>query len=430
MNLEPSRQALQSDPALPQDLYRATLTVEPSLGIHARLAAQIVHESNRFPSAQITICFGEKMASCSSINALLLLSVKHSDELTVCAQGPSAQEAVAAVSHLLTKEEDGLGASQQLSQEEQRQRVLGILADIRRHSQGQFMFRHQVVNQALGVLVSIASEWPEAIHLIQTHFQSAQSDERLVLGDLLSKIEPSVRQSAISPEALPLLFMRLDADISASSNRLALFGALHAADALTFASAPYYQERQGSLTSKLGGFFYSGPTGMYSGMHAMELMAYQSSYDCQAGLLRKAGFVEIENANNGGDSGRPDTTWKLEMPLALDGRARLNSLTPARAWLRGTLAEPCASVGGFLRLDPPLEPERFLQLKYGEQLLTPAQRDSYPEVLLQEYRLVLSILATGIEHHKPLVLPKEIRRTFEQRCGVSSHTLCLGDILS
>lgn len=69
-------------------------------GLHARPAALFVQTANRFQSAVSVKCKG-KQGNAKSIISLLALGAKQGDEVVISADGPDANEAVAALVELV-----------------------------------------------------------------------------------------------------------------------------------------------------------------------------------------------------------------------------------------------------------------------------------------------------------------------------------------
>jgi phosphotransferase system HPr (HPr) family protein len=72
------------------------LTVLDPAGLHARPAAQFVRTASRFAS-RITIQVGDRTADVKSLTALLGLTVRPEGQITLVADGPDADAAVAAL---------------------------------------------------------------------------------------------------------------------------------------------------------------------------------------------------------------------------------------------------------------------------------------------------------------------------------------------
>ena len=71
------------------------LVIDPS-GLHARPAARFVQAASRF-SSRIVIRENGREADAKSLIALLGLTIRPSTEITLAADGPDADEAVAAL---------------------------------------------------------------------------------------------------------------------------------------------------------------------------------------------------------------------------------------------------------------------------------------------------------------------------------------------
>jgi phosphocarrier protein FPr len=72
------------------------LTVIDPTGLHARPAAQFVRTASRFES-RITIRSGERTADAKSLIALLGLTIRPQSQVTLAADGPDADAALAAL---------------------------------------------------------------------------------------------------------------------------------------------------------------------------------------------------------------------------------------------------------------------------------------------------------------------------------------------
>lgn len=75
------------------------LAITNAVGLHARPASLFVQEASRFES-DITVLNGEESADAKSILDLLLLGVNQGCEITVRAEGPDADQALAALTGL------------------------------------------------------------------------------------------------------------------------------------------------------------------------------------------------------------------------------------------------------------------------------------------------------------------------------------------
>ncbi len=81
-----------------------TVVITSSQGLHARPAAELVEAMKGFDSS-VKIQVGEKTADTKSIMSVLALGAKTGSEATVEADGPQADEAMAAAVAILTAEE-------------------------------------------------------------------------------------------------------------------------------------------------------------------------------------------------------------------------------------------------------------------------------------------------------------------------------------
>ena len=77
------------------------LTVIDPSGLHARPAARFVQAASRF-SCHISIRHDGREADAKSLIALLGLTIRPSTEITLTADGPDADEALAALAAELT----------------------------------------------------------------------------------------------------------------------------------------------------------------------------------------------------------------------------------------------------------------------------------------------------------------------------------------
>jgi phosphocarrier protein HPr len=82
-----------------------TTTVVNALGLHARAAARFVHLAARFES-QVRVARDTKVMDGKSIMGILLLAAARGTVLTISADGPDEQAAVAALVDLV---ESGFG---------------------------------------------------------------------------------------------------------------------------------------------------------------------------------------------------------------------------------------------------------------------------------------------------------------------------------
>ena len=76
------------------------VTITNSLGLHARAAARFVHTASAY-SARIRVARGEREMDGKSIMGLLLLAASRGSAITITADGPDEQAAVAALCALI-----------------------------------------------------------------------------------------------------------------------------------------------------------------------------------------------------------------------------------------------------------------------------------------------------------------------------------------
>ena len=72
------------------------LTVIDPAGLHARPAAKVVQVASRFQS-RIVLRSGERLVDVKSLIALLGLTIRPLTEITLTAEGPDADDALAAL---------------------------------------------------------------------------------------------------------------------------------------------------------------------------------------------------------------------------------------------------------------------------------------------------------------------------------------------
>ena len=82
-----------------------TVTVSNALGLHARAAARFVHAATAF-SSQISVTRDGRTVDGKSIMGILLLAAPRGTTLTIAADGPDEEAALAALTALV---EGGLG---------------------------------------------------------------------------------------------------------------------------------------------------------------------------------------------------------------------------------------------------------------------------------------------------------------------------------
>lgn len=74
--------------------------VVDSLGLHARLAAQVVYLASRF-SSSVSLAFNGRKADARNVLAVMLLAASVGSTISIEASGPDEAEAVAALSSLI-----------------------------------------------------------------------------------------------------------------------------------------------------------------------------------------------------------------------------------------------------------------------------------------------------------------------------------------
>lgn len=78
-------------------MQQFTYVIKDPLGIHARPAGLLVKLVKPFDDTVITISKGDKAVKATQLMKLMSLAVKNGDEVTVTAEGPAEEEAIAAV---------------------------------------------------------------------------------------------------------------------------------------------------------------------------------------------------------------------------------------------------------------------------------------------------------------------------------------------
>lgn len=80
-----------------------TYTITDPVGIHARPAGLLVKAAKAFADTQITLTKGEKSAKATQLMKLMALGVKGGEEVTVTAEGPQEEAALAAMQEFFQK---------------------------------------------------------------------------------------------------------------------------------------------------------------------------------------------------------------------------------------------------------------------------------------------------------------------------------------
>lgn len=74
-----------------------TYDVTDPLGLHARPAGMLTKKAKEYPDTTITITKGAKTVKAAQLMMLMNLAVKNGDQVTVQAEGPQEEAAIAAV---------------------------------------------------------------------------------------------------------------------------------------------------------------------------------------------------------------------------------------------------------------------------------------------------------------------------------------------
>jgi len=77
-----------------------TLTIKNKLGLHARAAAKLVKTAFKYAS-KIEITANDKTVPAKSIMGVMLLAASKGTKIKLVADGPDAQEAMAALTELI-----------------------------------------------------------------------------------------------------------------------------------------------------------------------------------------------------------------------------------------------------------------------------------------------------------------------------------------
>lgn len=76
------------------------LLIVNKLGLHARAATQLALLANQF-DAEVTLQLNGKSASAASVLGVLMLEGNRGKEVTVISEGEDAEQALAAIEHLI-----------------------------------------------------------------------------------------------------------------------------------------------------------------------------------------------------------------------------------------------------------------------------------------------------------------------------------------
>lgn len=72
-------------------------TIKDSMGIHARPAGMLAKQAKAFGDTVVTVTKGDKTVKASQLMKLMGLGVKQGETVTVAAEGPTEEEAIAAM---------------------------------------------------------------------------------------------------------------------------------------------------------------------------------------------------------------------------------------------------------------------------------------------------------------------------------------------
>lgn len=96
------RQTLES---MEQGILTKVLAIKNRLGLHARAAAMLVQTASKF-EADIKVCKDGQVVDARSILGLLMLAAAQGSFIEVTAQGPDAEQALAAIEELVSRRFD------------------------------------------------------------------------------------------------------------------------------------------------------------------------------------------------------------------------------------------------------------------------------------------------------------------------------------
>lgn len=74
-----------------------TYTITDPLGIHARPAGMLAKAAKAYADTTVTVTKGDSTVKATQLMKLMNLTVKKGDEVTVAAEGPQEDEAIAAM---------------------------------------------------------------------------------------------------------------------------------------------------------------------------------------------------------------------------------------------------------------------------------------------------------------------------------------------
>lgn len=74
-----------------------TYTIQDDLGIHARPAGLLTKLAKTFPETAVTVTKGGSTVKATQLMKLMNMGVKQGDTVTVAADGPAEEDAIAAL---------------------------------------------------------------------------------------------------------------------------------------------------------------------------------------------------------------------------------------------------------------------------------------------------------------------------------------------
>ena len=84
-------------------MKQVTVTVVDPVGLHARPATVAVNAASKFKS-EINVAFKGREVNMKSIMGVMSLGVGQGADVTISAEGPDADDAIAAIAETMTKE--------------------------------------------------------------------------------------------------------------------------------------------------------------------------------------------------------------------------------------------------------------------------------------------------------------------------------------
>ena len=91
----------ESGTGIPEGAISTELLIVNKRGLHARASAKFVQTVERF-QAQVWVTRGQETVGGTSIMGLMMLAAGPGTTITVSVAGPDAQEAIAAITELVT----------------------------------------------------------------------------------------------------------------------------------------------------------------------------------------------------------------------------------------------------------------------------------------------------------------------------------------